>query len=107
MKIRFAFDFVSPYAYLGWHRAKEALGTVATLEPMPVLLAALLDAHGTLGPAEVPAKRKASRPSADQNFFILEEHVCDFARDHALVIARGRSYGSITFWTTLAERRQR
>lgn len=56
--IRFCFDLLSPYAYLAW----KELPPIATrhgrvVEPVPVLLAALLQAHGTKGPAEVPAKR--------------------------------------------------
>ncbi len=56
--VRFYFDFISPYAYLAStqvHAAAERAGR--TVELAPVLFAALLDAHGTLGPAEVPAKR--------------------------------------------------
>ena len=56
--VRFFFDFVSPYAYIAWaeaHRIAEAHGR--SVEPVPVLFAALLNAHGTKGPAEVPAKR--------------------------------------------------
>ncbi len=56
--MRFLFDFLSPYAYTAWHLS---LGLAArhgrALEPEPVLLAGLLGAHGTKGPAEVPAKR--------------------------------------------------
>lgn len=52
--IRFYFDFISPYAYLAWTQL-PALGV--TVEPVPVLFAGLLDAHGTKGPAEVPARR--------------------------------------------------
>jgi 2-hydroxychromene-2-carboxylate isomerase len=52
------FDFISPYAYLGWkqiHALAEKHGR--TVRPTPVLFAALL-AHGhTKGPAEIPAKR--------------------------------------------------
>jgi len=56
MAVRFAFDFISPYAFLGWRRARAELpGT--PLELMPVLFAALLDANGTKGPAEIPSKR--------------------------------------------------
>jgi 2-hydroxychromene-2-carboxylate isomerase len=56
--IRVYFDFVSPFAYVGW----RAVRTVAarhgrSVEPAPTLFAALLDAHGQKGPAEVPAKR--------------------------------------------------
>lgn len=56
--IRFYFDFLSPYAYLAW----SALPAVAArhgraVEPVPVLFAALLDAWGQKGPAEIPPKR--------------------------------------------------
>jgi 2-hydroxychromene-2-carboxylate isomerase len=55
----FYFDFISPYAFLAWTQ----VGAIAErhgrgLEPVPILFAALLDAHGTKGPAEVPAKRR-------------------------------------------------
>lgn len=56
--LRFHFDFLSPYAYVAWHRihsVAEAHGRA--VEPVPVLFAGLLGAHGTRGPAEVPAKR--------------------------------------------------
>jgi 2-hydroxychromene-2-carboxylate isomerase len=56
--VRFLFDFISPYAYLGWkqiHRVAEPLG--ARVEIVPVLFAALLDAHGQKGPAEIAPKR--------------------------------------------------
>lgn len=57
--IAFLFDYLSPFAYLAW----TELRTIATrhrreIEPVPVLLAGLLSAHGTKGPAEVPAKRE-------------------------------------------------
>jgi 2-hydroxychromene-2-carboxylate isomerase len=58
-KIAFCFDFLSPYAYLAWgriHRIAEAAGR--EVEPWPVVFAGLLDAHGTKGPAEIPAKRR-------------------------------------------------
>lgn len=58
LPLRFHFDFLSPYAYVAWHRihaVAEAHGRV--VEPVPVLFAGLLGAHGTRGPAEVPAKR--------------------------------------------------
>lgn len=56
--LRFHFDVISPYAYLAWtqiHALAERGGV--TVEPVPVLFAALLEAHGTRGPAEVPARR--------------------------------------------------
>lgn len=58
-EIRFFFDYVSPYAYLAWTRL-PLLGAKfeRTIEPTPVLLAAILNTHGQLGPAEIPAKRR-------------------------------------------------
>lgn len=56
--MRFLFDFLSPYAYIAWPGAlalAERHGR--TLAPEPVLLAGMLHAHGTKGPAEIPAKR--------------------------------------------------
>jgi 2-hydroxychromene-2-carboxylate isomerase len=56
--IRFHFDFLSPYAYVAWHgihALAERAG--AEVEPVPVVLAALLNHHGQRGPAEIPAKR--------------------------------------------------
>ncbi len=55
--IRFFFDYISSNAYLAW----AELGRVAerhgrTVEPVPVLFAGLLNAHGQLGPAEIPVK---------------------------------------------------
>jgi len=52
------FDFVSPYAWVGFRPARAlAAKHGRTFEPRPVLFAGLLDAHGLIGPAEVPAKR--------------------------------------------------
>jgi 2-hydroxychromene-2-carboxylate isomerase len=56
--IRFLFDFISPYAYIGWtqiHALAERNGR--QVEPVPVLFAAFLTAHGHKGPAEIPPKR--------------------------------------------------
>lgn len=56
--IELFFDFVSPYAYLACARARafgEQLGH--EIEPRPVLFAGILNALGTKGPAEVPARR--------------------------------------------------
>ena len=47
-------DFLSPYAYLAWTRARRA---GLSLEPRPVLFSALLEHWGQLGPAEIPGKR--------------------------------------------------
>ncbi len=55
--IRFSFDYVSPNAYLAWTQLPAlAARHGATIEPVPVLFAGLLAAHGQLGPAEIPAK---------------------------------------------------
>jgi 2-hydroxychromene-2-carboxylate isomerase len=55
--VTFYFDPVSPYAWL----AANALGRIeaagAHIAFQPVLFAALLNAHGNIGPAEIPAKR--------------------------------------------------
>ncbi|MBK7579329.1 MAG: 2-hydroxychromene-2-carboxylate isomerase [Myxococcales bacterium] len=57
--IRCFFDFLSPYAYLGFSRVQAIAARHARdVEPVPVLFAALLKAHGTRGPAEVPARRR-------------------------------------------------
>ncbi len=57
-RVDFVFDFISPYAYLGWRRARQELEPLGvTLQPRPVLFAAMLDANATKGPAEIPAKR--------------------------------------------------
>lgn len=52
------FDVISPFAYVAWHQLQPlAQRHGRTLEPVPILFAALLETHGTKGPAEVPAKR--------------------------------------------------
>lgn len=56
--ITFWYDPISPYAHLGFARLPEALmGLSVRLRYRPVLFAALLQAHGQLGPAELPGKR--------------------------------------------------
>lgn len=56
--LRFYFDYISPYAYVGWHMAQKiAAERELVLVPKPVLFAALLNANGQKGPAEIPAKR--------------------------------------------------
>ncbi len=56
--IDFYFDFISPYAYLGWTQI-DALAARhgRTVRPIPILFAALLNHSNTRGPAEIPAKR--------------------------------------------------
>lgn len=58
--VRFYYDFISPYAYLGWvglRRFVASSENPPTVEPIPVLFAGLLDHWGQKGPAEIPAKR--------------------------------------------------
>jgi 2-hydroxychromene-2-carboxylate isomerase len=55
--IRFYFDYLSSNAYLAWTRMPVlAARYERRVEPIPVLFAGLLEAHGQLGPAEVPPK---------------------------------------------------
>ncbi|MBU1359433.1 MAG: 2-hydroxychromene-2-carboxylate isomerase [Gammaproteobacteria bacterium] len=56
--IVFHLDFISPYAYLAFEHLPVALeGLSYSVDYRPVLLGALLKAHGQLGPAEIPSKR--------------------------------------------------
>lgn len=56
--ITFWYDPISPYAHLAFERLPQALmGLNVDVRYRPVLFAALLKAHGQLGPAEVPGKR--------------------------------------------------
>src|SRR3954469_25174125 len=56
--IELDFDFISPYSYLAFSRAKSLGDRVGReIDVVPVLLAGILDALGTKGPAEVPPRR--------------------------------------------------
>jgi 2-hydroxychromene-2-carboxylate isomerase len=58
-EIRFFYDPISPYAHLAFERLPEALmGHSVRVRYQPVLFAALLKAHGQLGPAEIAGKRE-------------------------------------------------
>lgn len=58
MTVRFHFDLISPYAYIGWRRLRAAAKQEnLDIEPVPVLFAALLEHHGHKGPVEIPPKR--------------------------------------------------
>ena len=48
------FDFVSPFSYLQCERLQTH---AASMRPHPVVFAAILDANGQKGPAEIAAKR--------------------------------------------------
>jgi 2-hydroxychromene-2-carboxylate isomerase len=55
--IHFYFDYISSNAYLAWTQLPKLAAQYGfTIEPVPVLFAGLLEAHGQLGPAEIPAK---------------------------------------------------
>lgn len=57
-QITFYLDFISPYAYLAFEELPKALlGLSYSVHYKPVVLGALLRHHGSLGPAEIPAKR--------------------------------------------------
>lgn len=56
--IHFYLDFISPYAWLAFQALPEALqGISHRVVHKPVLFGAMLQHHGQLGPAEIPAKR--------------------------------------------------
>ncbi|NVO06265.1 MAG: 2-hydroxychromene-2-carboxylate isomerase [Rhodoferax sp.] len=57
-KITFYLDFISPYAYLAFAELPKALeGLSYSVVYKPAALGVLLRHHGSLGPAEIPAKR--------------------------------------------------
>jgi 2-hydroxychromene-2-carboxylate isomerase len=58
-RVIFHLDFVSPYTWLALVQA-ERFGHEHGIawEPRPVVYAALLEAHGLVGPVETPAKRR-------------------------------------------------
>lgn len=51
------FDVISPFAYLQWRHLRRDHPDVV-LDPKPLLLAAVLNHVGQLGPAEIPQKRR-------------------------------------------------
>jgi 2-hydroxychromene-2-carboxylate isomerase len=57
-QITFYLDFISPYAYLAFEELPRALqGLSYSVRYKPAALGVLLRHHGSLGPAEIPAKR--------------------------------------------------
>ena len=54
---RWYFDFISPFSYLQWPKVRTLMADHAIV-PVPILLAAVLDARGQKGPAEIPSKRE-------------------------------------------------
>jgi len=57
MRVRWYFDFISPFAYLHWPKVR-ALAERQPVEFRPLLFAGLLDRNGQKGPAEIPEKRR-------------------------------------------------
>ena len=56
-EIRFYFDYISHNAYLAWVEIHEIGARCGQrVQPVPVLFAGLLNAHGQLGPAEIAPK---------------------------------------------------
>jgi 2-hydroxychromene-2-carboxylate isomerase len=56
--VQFFFDVVSPYAWLGWHALNARRHELCIdVKAVPTLFGVLLDAHGGIGPAEIPEKR--------------------------------------------------
>ena len=57
-EIFFCFDYISPYAYLGWEKLKKLAQKYDwKVTPRPVVFGALLGHWGQLGPAEMAPKR--------------------------------------------------
>ena len=55
--LRFIFDYESPNAYIAWAELPRLEKSYdLSVQPVPVLYAGLLDAHGHVGPGEIPAK---------------------------------------------------
>ena len=62
--ITFYLDFVSPYAWLAFERLPDALeGLSYSVDYRPVLLGALLQRHGNLGPRN---RRTSGHPCGDR-----------------------------------------
>jgi 2-hydroxychromene-2-carboxylate isomerase len=57
--LRFYFDYISSNAYLAWVELPRLEQTYGVgVEPIPTPFAGLLEAHGQLGSAEMPAKTR-------------------------------------------------
>jgi 2-hydroxychromene-2-carboxylate isomerase len=56
--IHWYFDFISPFSYLHWQKVKRLIDGGHAVVPVPIMFAAVLDAHGQKGPAEIPGKRE-------------------------------------------------
>jgi 2-hydroxychromene-2-carboxylate isomerase len=58
-EVTFYFDYISNNAYLAWTQLHKLIDKHdIAIRPVPILFAGLLNAHGNVGPAEIPAKRQ-------------------------------------------------
>ncbi|MCI2263205.1 MULTISPECIES: 2-hydroxychromene-2-carboxylate isomerase [Xanthomonas] len=57
MRLRWYFDFISPFSYLHWQQVKT-LPEFARIQPVPIVFGAVLAQLQARGPAEVPHKRE-------------------------------------------------
>ena len=55
-RIDWYFDFISPFAFLQWHKLRRDASHV-TVTPYPLLFAGLLSHWDNKGPVEIPPKR--------------------------------------------------
>jgi 2-hydroxychromene-2-carboxylate isomerase len=71
--IRIYFDYISPNAYLAWNQLPKLAEKYGfEIEAVPVLYAALLDASGTLGPGETPAKGRWMMKNVQRKAILLD-----------------------------------
>ncbi len=57
--IEFCFDYISPYSYLASTQIRAiAARHSVEVEPVPVLIAAMFATPGSLGPGEIPVRRR-------------------------------------------------
>ena len=70
--IRIFFDYISPNAYLAWNQLPKLAEKYGfQIDAVPVLYAALLDASGTLGPGETPAKGRWMMKNVQRKAILL------------------------------------
>src|SRR5579872_1316934 len=71
--IRIYFDYISPNAYLAWNQLPRLAAKYGfEIDAVPVLYAALLDASGTLGPGETPAKGRWMMKNVQRKAILLD-----------------------------------
>ncbi|UTY59259.1 2-hydroxychromene-2-carboxylate isomerase [Massilia sp. erpn] len=56
--VKFYFDPISPFAWLATKQIARIEAAGVRVEMQPILFAAMLNAHGQKGPAEIPAKKE-------------------------------------------------